>query len=92
METISITVTISDRPYKLKVKREDEVIFREAAVKINEQIGNYAQNYAFKDQQDLLSMVALQYAFNALKNEQIIRFRDNELTEKLHALDRLLTV
>ncbi|MDR1973877.1 MAG: cell division protein ZapA [Bacteroidales bacterium] len=92
MDTISITVTISDRPYKLKVRREDEVIFREAAVKINEQIGNYAQNYAFKDQQDLLSMVALQYAFNALKNEQIIRFRDNELTEKLHALDRTLTI
>jgi cell division protein ZapA (FtsZ GTPase activity inhibitor) len=76
----------------LKIKREDEAIFREAAVKINEQIGNYAHSYAFKDQQDLLSMVALQYAFNALKSEQIIRFRDNELTEKLHTLDRILTV
>ncbi len=92
MDQISITVTISDRPYKLKVRREDEVIFREAAAKINEQIGNYAQNYAFKDGQDLLSMVALQYAFNALKNERIIRFRDNELAERLHAIDQKLQV
>ncbi|MDR1740185.1 MAG: cell division protein ZapA [Bacteroidales bacterium] len=92
MDQISITVTISDRPYKLKVRREDEVIFREAAAKINEQIGNYAQSYAFKDGQDLLSMVALQYAFNALKNERIIRFRDNELAERLHAIDQKLQV
>ena len=90
MEEQSITVTIADRPYKLTVKREDEEIFREATKSINERLKSYAVNFAYKDKQDLLAMVALQYTTNALRNERVLAFRDKELVEKLDHLNKLL--
>ncbi len=90
MEEQSITVTIADRPYKLTVKREDEEIFRDATKHINERLKSYAANFSFKDRQDLLAMVALQYTTNALRNERILAFRDKELVEKLANLNTIL--
>ena len=90
MEEQSITVTIADRPYKLTVKREDEEIFRDATKHINERLKSYAANFSFKDKQDLLAMVALQYTTNALKNERVMAFRDKELVGKLSELHILL--
>ncbi len=90
MEEQSITVVIADRPYKLRVKREEEEIFREATKHINERIKSYASNYSFKDRQDLLAMVALQYTTSALRNERIISFRDHELLDKLTFINNLL--
>jgi cell division protein ZapA len=90
MEEQSITVTIADRPYKLTVKREDEEIFREATKYINERLKSYAANFSFKDRQDLLAMVALQYTTNALRNERVIAYRDKELVEKLANLNTML--
>ncbi|MDE7073099.1 MAG: cell division protein ZapA, partial [Bacteroidales bacterium] len=58
MNEIPITVNICERPYKLMVNPEDEPLIREAARKINEGLRSYAQNYAFKANQELLSMGA----------------------------------
>ncbi|MDR1950602.1 MAG: cell division protein ZapA [Bacteroidales bacterium] len=90
MEEQSITVTIADRPYKLTVKREDEEIFREATKYINERLKSYASNFSFKDRQELLAMVALQYTTNALRNERVLAFRDRELVDKLANLNTML--
>jgi cell division protein ZapA len=90
MDEQSITVTIADRPYKLTVKREDEEIFREATKYINDRLKSYAANFSFKDKQDLLAMVALQYTTNALQNERVLAFRDKELVEKLANLNAML--
>ncbi|MCL2027314.1 MAG: cell division protein ZapA [Bacteroidales bacterium] len=90
MDEQSITVTIADRPYKLTIKREDEEIFREATKYINDRLKSYAANFSFKDKQDLLAMVALQYTTNALKNERILAFSNKELEKKLENLSHLL--
>ena len=90
MDEQSISVTIADRPYKLTVKREDEEIFREATKYINDRLKSYAANFSFKDRQDLLAMVALQYTTNALRNERILAFRDKEMVGKLQELNTLL--
>ncbi len=90
MAEISITLIIADRPYKLTVKREEEALFRDAAQVINDRIKSYSTSYAFKDRQDLLAMVALQYTTNALKNERIQSFRDKELINKLIEIEALL--
>lgn len=89
-DMLSITVTISDRPYKLVVKPTEEVLFREAAQRINDRLQAYSKSYAFKDRQDLLAMVALQYTFNALKSEQIESYKDRELLQKLNDIDKTL--
>lgn len=74
------------------VKPDDEPLVREAARKINEGLKSYAKNYAFKDNQDLLSMVALQYTLNALKNEKELSYRDRELAGQLQQINRMLSI
>ncbi|MBW7848671.1 MAG: cell division protein ZapA [Bacteroidales bacterium] len=90
MDEISINLNIADRPYRLTVLREEEERVRKAAAIINDRIKTYAQNYAYKDRQDLLAMAALQYATSSLQFESEVMFRDNHLTQKLTELDQLL--
>lgn len=91
MNEISITVTISDRPYKLMVKENEEELFRIAAKKINDRIRTYAQNYDFKNHQDILAMISLQATYLNLHNEKINSFNNTVLQEKLSKLDTTLT-
>jgi len=91
MNEISITVRIADRHYKLTIEREEEEIFRKATKLLSDKIMEYAQNYAFKDKQDLLAMVALQYTTSSLKFEEEANFRDKELEFRLKEIDKVLS-
>ena len=56
-----IKVFIADRPYRMKVKgEEEESSIRKAADQINKKVEAFSKSYYFKDKQDLLAMVALQ--------------------------------
>ena len=92
MNEIPITLNICVRQYMLLVDPAFEPLIREAARKINDGLRVYAQNYAFKDNQDLLSMVALQYTLNSLKNERGLAYRDRDLIDKLRQIDRTLAI
>lgn len=87
MDEITITLTIADRPYRLKIVKEEEPVIRKALELIDEKIREYSNNYAFKDKQDLLAMTALHFASNTLRLE-----RDGEpiIMEKLKDLESLL--
>lgn len=91
MDELSITVVIADRPYKLKVNRNEEEGLRKAAKVIEEQMEKYASYFQFKDKQDLLAMVALQFSASSIDLEEQIRYRDNEMLDKLAEIDKVLT-
>lgn len=91
MDELSITVVIADRPYKLKVDRSEEEGLRKAAKVIEEQMEKYASYFQFKDKQDLLAMVALQFSASSINLEEQIRYRDNEMLDKLAEIDKVLT-
>ena len=91
MDEITININIADRPYRLTVRRKEEEVFRKASVAINEQMREYAKHFAYKDRQDLVAMVALQFATLSLKHESELAFRDDHLADKLQAIDQLLT-
>lgn len=91
MNELSITVVIADRPYKLKVDRSEEEGLRRAAKVIEEQIEKYASSFQFKDKQDLLAMVALQFSASTIELEEQVRYRDNEMLDKLAEIDKVLT-
>ncbi|MCL3782055.1 cell division protein ZapA [Prolixibacteraceae bacterium JC049] len=57
---LSINLKIADRPYPLKINRDEEERIRKAAKIINEKILQYRQRYKGNDMQDLLAMTALQ--------------------------------
>jgi cell division protein ZapA len=68
-EQISINVIIADRPYRLKVKPEEEENVRKAAKLINNRVKEYQNSYAAKDKQDYVSMCALMYAVEHINRE-----------------------
>jgi cell division protein ZapA (FtsZ GTPase activity inhibitor) len=90
MDELSISIVIADRPYKLAVEKEHEELFRKAARMIDKRIKEYSSNYAYKDKQDLLAMVALEYTTSFLQTEHSSAETENSLAEKLKTLDNTL--
>ena len=91
MSEFSISIAIADRPYKLVIEKEYEETFRKAAKLIDGRIKAYSNNYAYKDKQDLLAMVALDNAINLLQHERNTNERDTSLEKKLIELDSVLS-
>ena len=91
MDELTITVKIADRPYKMTVKAEEEEVIRKAARLINEKITEYANTYAFNDNQDLLAMVSLWFATTSLKAQTDGRVESVDLIDGLKTLEKLLS-
>jgi len=89
-EELVISVEIADRIYKVKVKREEEEVFRKAVEAVKSNIKEYAKMYAYKDKQDLLAMVLLQYVTSYIKIEGEQVFSDKTLVAKLEEIDSIL--
>lgn len=90
MSEFSISITVADRPYKLVVEKEQEELFRNAAKLIDKRIKEYSSSYAFKDKQDLLGMIALEYTVSFLQNEQTSNESELLLNDKLTGIDNAL--
>lgn len=91
MSEFTISLTIADRTYKLVIEKEHEELFRSAAKLIDKRIKEYSSNYAYKDKQDLLVMVALEYTTSFLQKEQNVIEEDQEVEQKLESIDAALT-
>ncbi|KAF0199182.1 MAG: hypothetical protein FD166_807 [Bacteroidetes bacterium] len=92
MDELSISVVIADRTYKLKIERSEEEAVRAAARAIDEQMKNYASHFQYKDKQDLLAMVALQFSTSTIELDNQIKFSEKGLLLKLEEINGLLTV
>jgi cell division protein ZapA (FtsZ GTPase activity inhibitor) len=91
MDKLAVTVVIAGRPYRLTINKQDEELVRNAAKLIESKMKNYASDYAFKDQQDLLAMVSLQFATSTLNYEEDSDFRDHQLKHRLTEIDHLIS-
>lgn len=60
-EELSINITIADRRYPMRIKRNEEEKIRKAAKIINERILQYQERYIGKDNQDFLAMSSVQF-------------------------------
>jgi len=90
METVSASVSILGRTYKLRVAAEDEGALRKAAEAISMQAKNYGQMYAYNDHQDLLAMVALTQITQLTKIQDSLQFKDTDLAQRLQTVDSIL--
>lgn len=75
----------------MSVVREQEEIVRNAANRVNRAIKDYAHSFEFKDQQDLLAMVALQSTVGSIQLEMDKDFREKEMEKKLVEIDEVLS-
>jgi cell division protein ZapA (FtsZ GTPase activity inhibitor) len=91
MSEFSISISVADRPYKLVIDKEYEELFRRAAKLIDSRIKAYSNNYAYKDKQDLLAMVALDNTINLLQHERNTSEKETTLEKKLIEIDLALT-
>ena len=89
-DNLLISVEIADRIYKVTVKREEEEIFRKAVETVKLDIKEYAKKFAYKDNQDLLAMVLLQYVTSFMKTQEESVFNDKTLVAKLKEIDSIL--
>lgn len=89
-ESVSATVNIMGRPYRLKIGASEEESLRKAANLINEQAHLYGKSFAYKDHQDLLAMVALSQITQLIKLQNSTQFKDGELENKLTTINDLL--
>ena len=90
MNELSISLPIADRSYRLAIDKEHEELFRKAAKMIDKRIKEYSGSYAYKDKQDLLAMVALEYATAYLQNDQLLSDTEQHWKSKLLAIDHIL--
>lgn len=86
-KNLDIKVIIAGRPYKMSVRREKEEIVRKAAQSVNDKIKEFAHSYEFTDQQDLLSMIALQNAVSNLELKKEKDYDEKEMEKKLLEID-----
>jgi cell division protein ZapA (FtsZ GTPase activity inhibitor) len=91
MEELTITVNIADRPYRLKIKREEEEIIRKAVKEIEQRIKEYSEHFSFNDKQDLVAMVLLHYASTTQKLESDIVSGENMVVSRLQKMEELIT-
>ncbi len=86
---LSIKVTIANRIYPLTIQADEEEMVRKAAKYVNESIKAYSENYASRDKQDLLAMVALEIATKLLEEKRPID--TDEVVKKLSEVSKALT-
>jgi cell division protein ZapA len=90
MDDLSISLSIADRSYRLAITKEHEELFRNAAKLIDKRIKDYSGSYAYKDKQDLLAMVALEYATGYLQNDRLLSEQEASWRDRLESVDKVL--
>ena len=89
-DKLSIKLHIANRIYPMKIERRSEEYVRNAVKQIEARLKFYEENYAIKDQQDLLAMCLIEYAskFESVNSDDVVK--DDGLTEKLTNIEKML--
>lgn len=83
---ICINVELAQRTYRVNVRESERTVFEDASKMIDETIRGYEAKYAYKDKQDLLAMVLLQYVTAFIKQNRTLNDNNRTLTERLEAM------
>ena len=89
-QLIAATVMIGDRSYRIKIHPGDEENVRRTVKIIQDKTIEFKTQFAGKDMQDYIAMVLIWLATEQQSNAGWADIRQEDLTEKLSALERLL--
>ena len=90
-DQLKIKLSIANRVYPLTINPKQEEGLRKATKKIEAMIGQFEQNYSVRDKQDVLAMCALQFAAQVEQKSIDKEYVNEEIQEKLVALNNLLS-
>lgn len=86
-EHLIITLRVAGKAYRLKVKRENEKIFRDAAGVIDRKINQYRNYFSGTDQEQMEDMdYVLMTSIQALSEHVELETRNNRFEDKIKAL------
>ena len=88
-EKIKVTIQVAQRPITIVIQKEWEHYFREAEKVINESFLAFAKKWNYKDQQDLLSKILVDFVVKWLADEERLKAYDEELTPMMESLRAL---
>jgi cell division protein ZapA (FtsZ GTPase activity inhibitor) len=91
MDEISIAIHIAGRQYRLRAEEKEKEQIEEAARRINRSIRLYAENFAYKDNQDLLAMVSLQQTLNVVECEDALEGMEGWIRPELDKIGLMAT-
>ena len=85
-DMISITVWLSGRSYRLRIKPEEESAVRKAVKLADDRISEMKTHYAGKDDQDFMAMTLLSYAADGAVesfNNPLLQDELNKMSKKI---------
>lgn len=82
-QSLSIKLKLADRDYPMQTDSDTESRLRMAAKIINEKVKAYRKEFGIENRQDLLAMVALDYAVESLTLNEEQEDTDSLVTKKL---------
>ena len=86
----SVKISIAGRLYPITVDSKEETYVYDAANRINERVARLETQFAVKDKQDLLAMIALQFATQYLEAQNNVIPDKDHLMAALSELDSLM--
>lgn len=89
-EQLKIKLSVANRVYPLTIAPSQEEGLRIAAKKIDTMITQFEQNYSVRDKQDVLAMCALQFASQVEQKSIDKEYVNEDVQNRLVALDELL--
>ncbi|HAS39112.1 MAG TPA: cell division protein ZapA [Microscillaceae bacterium] len=89
-QSLSIKLKLADRDYPMQTDSNTESRLRKAAKVINEKIKEYRKQFGIDDRQDLLAMVALDYAVETLTLTQESEDAQEMVSNKIDFWNQLI--
>jgi len=89
-ELISISVTVGERQYPLKIRAQDEDLVRQAEHLINEKFNEFQLRFTGQEKIDYLAMSALMNFVDLLKNKNSEGEQDELLFQKISEAEKMI--
>lgn len=86
---IKITIQVAQRPMTIVIQKEWEHYFREAEKVINDSFLDFAKKWTYKDQQDLMSMLLVDFVVKWLADEERLKGYEEEIEPMMESLKTL---
>ncbi|MEO5673721.1 MAG: cell division protein ZapA [Chitinophagales bacterium] len=90
-DLVSVSVTIGERRYPLKIRAADESFVREAEHMINEKFNEFQLRFTGQEKIDYLAMSALMNFVDILKNQDHDGEQNAVLLQKITEADKMLS-
>ena len=89
-DLLSITVWLSGRSYRIRIKPEEESAVRKAVKIADDRVGEMKTHYAGKDDQDFVAMTLLSYAADSAVESFNNPLLQEELDKMSKKIDKVI--